>query len=229
MILNPGWIGKCSVCFDGRLMSSLFFAFSCLLFSSLSLNSCIWSANVTASRAAVKWRPAGGLSLTSGSLGTTWRTNTTALQKWWWKNTGNPVVGSRPSGPNTTSSRLRLRRTWFTMRTHPTFVSPTLRRVPSGLVTGSVTSLPMGLTVVTFCAAAAGTTRGLRNGKRSATVSSTGAATSAARNAYESTMSTRANKAGKTLCRAPRGETDSSLLPLRLQTREKSTFLILKE
>lgn len=177
----------------------------------------------------MKWRPAGGLSLTSGSSGITWRTNTTALRKWWWKNTGNPVVGSRPWGPNTTSSRLRLRRTWFTMRTHPTFVSPTLRRVPSGLVTGSVTSLPMGLTAVTFCAAAAGTTRGLRNGKRSATVSSTGAATSAARNAYESTMSTRASKAGKPLCRAPRGETDSSLLPLRLETREKSTFLIIKE
>lgn len=209
-------------------MPSLFFAFP-LLFFSLLLNSCILSANVTASQAAAKWRPAGGRSQTSGSSVTTSRTSTIALLKWWWKNIENPVAGSRPSGPNTTSSRLQLRRTWFTTRTHQTFVSPTLRQVPLGPVTGSVMSLPMGLMVATFCAAAAGTTQGLRNGKRNVTVSSTGAATSAARSAYESTMSTRANKAGKTLHWAPSGEMDLSLLPLRLQTWEKSTFLILKE
>lgn len=209
-------------------MFSFFFAFP-LLFFSLLLNSCILSANVMASQAAVKWRPAGGLSQTSGLSVTTSRTSTTALLKWWWKNIENPVAGSRPSDPNTTSSRLQLRRTWFTMRTHQTFVSPTLRQVPLGPVTGSVMSLPMGLMVVTFCAAAAGIIQGLRNGKRSATVSSTGAATSAARSAYGSMMSTHANKAGKTLCWAPSGETDLSLLPLRLKTWEKATFLILKE
>ena len=216
------------MCFDYRLMSSFFFALPLLSFS-LLLNSCILSANVTASQAAAKWRPAGGLNQTSGSSVTTSRTSTTVLLKWWWKNIENPVAGSRPSGPNTTSSRLQLRRTWFTMRTHQTFVSPTLRRVPLGPVTGSVMSLPTGLMVATFCAVVVGTTRGLRNVKRSVTVSSTGAATSAARSAYESMMSTRANKAGKTLCWAPSGEMDSSLLPLRLQTWEKSTFLILKE
>lgn len=184
------------MCFEYSLMSSFFFAFP-LLFFSLLLNSCISSANVMASQEAAKWRPAGGLSQTSGSLVTTSRTSTTALLKWWWRNTENPAAGWRPSGPNTTSSRLQQRRTWFTTRTHQTFVSPTLRRVLLGPVTGSVMSLLMGLTAATFCAVAVGTTRGLRNGKRSATVSSTGAVMSAARSAYESTMSTRANKTGK--------------------------------
>lgn len=130
------WLFWALLCFEWTLYQPVWCFFS--VHSPLMIT-CFWSANATASLGAVRSKPAGGLSLTSELLATTWRTSTTAPRRWWWRNTGSPADGWRPWDPSTTTSSPRQSRIWFIMKPHPISVTPTRRRAPSVPEIGSAT------------------------------------------------------------------------------------------
>lgn len=177
------------------------------LFSSRpSWRTCTCAVSAMACQGAVRWRHAGGRSLTSACLVTTLRTSTTARLRWWWKNTGSPGAGWRHCEPSTPSSSTPLRETWSTMRAHLTSVSRTQRQARSAHATAPATCRLTASRAAIFSAAAAGTTRGLKSAKKSAIVSSTGVAMSAARSAYVFMTYTHANEEGEK-CRGAKERT----------------------
>lgn len=164
------------------------------------MTTCSWSASAMGSQAAVRSRHAGGLSLTSESLVTTWRISMTAHLRWWWRNIRNPVDGLRPWDPSTTTSNLPQSVTWYIMKAHPISVTLILRPAPLAPVIVSATWHPMASMGATSYVVAEATTPGLRREKRSATVFSTGAAMSVVRSVWESMTCTPANNNTGFLC-----------------------------